>query len=147
MCRKLPPVDGVPASTCDPVSDSDCVWLVSVICADQHSLMVLCPKNVCLLSKICVIPRNPAPPPDPPSAAPPLRRTQNFALFSFSHLHFQSFLLSLGIFSCLFFSLRVSSRVFFTHSGVFSWNFGGVLVGRDLKCACSRPQVVLSTVK
>ena len=55
------------------------------------------------------------------------------AFFSFSHSHLHSFFLSLGIFSCLLFSLRVSSRVFFPLSGVFSWNFGGVLVGRDLK--------------
>ena len=51
----------------------------------------------------------------------------------------------------LFFSLWGSSRVFFSLSGcllvsfffsleVFSWNFGGVLVGRDLKCACLRPR-------
>ena len=32
---------------------------------------------------------------------------------------------------------------FFLSLGVFSWNFGGVLVGRDLKCACFRPQAVL----
>ena len=48
--------------------------------------------------------------------------------FSFSRLHVHSFLLSLGIFSCLFFSLRVSSRVFFPLSGgllvEFWWCFG-----------------------
>ena len=54
----------------------------------------------------------------------------------------------------LFFSLWGSSRVFFSlcgcllvsfflSLGVFSWNFGGVLVGRDLKCGCFRPQVVV----
>ena len=43
-----------------------------------------------------------------------------------------------GVFSCLFFSLWGSSRVFFSLSGVFSWNFGGVLVGRDPQmCAFS----------
>ena len=60
-----------------------------------------------------------------------------------------SFFLSLGVFSCLFFSLWGSSRVFFLSLwgifsclffslGVFSWNFGGVLVGRDPQmCAFS----------
>ena len=42
--------------------------------------------------------------------------------FTFSRSHFHSFFLSLGIFSCL---------------------FGGVLVGRFLKCACFRPRVVV----
>ena len=50
---------------------------------------------------------------------------QNFAFFSFSRPHFHFFLVS------SFISL-----------GVFSWNFGGVLVDRDLKCACFQPQAV-----
>ena len=51
-----------------------------------------------------------------------------------------SFFLSLGIFSSLF-SLSGCLLVSFSLSlGVFSWNFGGVLVGRDLKCACFRLQ-------
>ena len=54
----------------------------------------------------------------PPGWGPEGWGAQNFALFfSFSHSHFHSFFLSLGIFSCLFFSLRVSSRVFFPLSG------------------------------
>ena len=70
----------------------------------------------------------------PPSAGPP--KISRF-FFSFSHTHFHSFFF-------LSLSLGVSSRVFFSLSlGVFSWNFGGVLVGSDLKCACFRPQVVL----
>ena len=62
---------------------------------------------------------------------------QNFALFSplppsFSCLFslskdlLVSFFLSLGVFSCPFFSLWGSSRVFFLSLGVFSWNFDGV---------------------
>ena len=56
-------------------------------------------------------------PPGQASAGPP-----SALFFSFSRPHFHSFSLSLG---------------------VFSWNFGGVLVGRDLKCACFRLQAVL----
>ena len=58
----------------------------------------------------------------PPSTRPPLRRTtQNFALsFSLSRSHFQ-FFLSLGMFSCLFFSLRVVSSCVFL---VVFWSVG-----------------------
>ena len=45
----------------------------------------------------------------------------------------------------LFFSLRVSSRVFFLSLEVFTWNVGGVLVGRDLKCACFCPGLSCET--
>ena len=49
-----------------------------------------------------------------------------FLFFSHTHFHF-------------FFSLWGSSRVCLPLSlGVFSWNFGGVLVGRDLQCAVAR---------
>ena len=60
----------------------------------------------------------------PPPLRTALRRTaQNFALFfSLSRHKIHSFLPSLGVFSC---------------------NFGGVLVGRDLKCPCFRLQAVL----
>ena len=95
-----------------------CVLCVSVVCV---SVCVCC---VCW-SKICVLPRTPRPsagpplrrtppPPDRPSAGPPKISLFFFLLpppFSFF------FSLSLGIFSCLFFSLRVSSRVFFPLSG------------------------------
>ena len=56
---------------------------------------------------------------------------QNFALFSLSRHNFHFFFSLSG---CLLVS-------FFLSLGVFSWNFGGVLVGRDLKCACFRLQV------
>ena len=70
---------------------------------------------------------DPATPDRPPPDRPKISRL-SFLLPP----HFHSFFLSLGIFS--------SSRVLLPLSGVFSLNFGGVLVGRDLKC---RPQVVL----
>ena len=58
----------------------------------------------------------------------PLRTAQNFVLFFPLPAPFRSFSLSLGISSCLFFSLRVSSRVFFPLSGglfvEFWWCFG-----------------------
>ena len=94
-------------------------------CVCLLCVCLLCVSAVCVCvcwSKICVIPRTPRPsagplrrtplrqtppppPPDRPSAGPPLRRTaQNFALFFLLHPHFHSFFLSLGIFSCLFFS-------------------------------------------
>ena len=53
--------------------------------------------------------------------------------FSLSGDVLLSFCLSPDVFSCLF----------FLSLGIFSWNFGGVLVGRDLKCACFCPQAVL----
>ena len=65
------------------------------------------------------------------------------AFFSFSRSHFHSFFLSLEIFSSVFFYLSgcllvsfflswgVFSCLFFLSVVVFSWNFGGVLVGRD----------------
>ena len=66
------------------------------------------------------------------------------AFFSFSHPHFHSFFLSLGIFSCLFFSLRVSSRVFVPLSGGLLvecwWCFW--LVGSS-NVLVFRPQVVV----
>ena len=54
---------------------------------------------------------------------------RNFALFLPSPAPIFAQVLSLGVFSCLFFSLLGSSRVLFSLSGVscvFSWNFGGV---------------------
>ena len=83
--------------------------------------VLLC-VGVCCCVLLCVAGptlRRTPPPPDRPKFR---------ALFSFSHPHFHSFSLSLGIFSCLLFSLRVSSRVFFPLSGgllvEFWWCFG-----------------------
>ena len=45
--------------------------------------------------------------------------------------------------SRFFFLFSASIFILFVSLGIFSWNFGGVLVGRDLKCACFRPQAVL----
>ena len=80
------------------------------------------------------------------SAGPP--PAQNFALFfSFSRpLIFIYFFLSLGRSSRVFFSLSLSGCLlvsFFLSVEVFSWNFGGVLVGRDLRWACFRLRAVL----
>ena len=55
---------------------------------------------------------------------------QNFAFFFFLLPPPCSFFFSLS--GCLLVS-------FFLSPGVFSWNFGGVLVSWDLKCACFRP--------
>ncbi len=124
---------------------------VCCVCVSAVCVSAVCVSAVCVGPKICVIPRTPAPPPDPPpppnrpSAGPPSAGPPKISRFFF--------LLPLPIF-ILFFSLWGSSRVFFSLSGcllvsfflslgVFSWNFGGVLVGRDLKCACSRLQVVV----
>ena len=46
-------------------------------------------------------------------------------------------------FRAFFFLLPLHFYSFFLSLGIFSWNFGGVLVGWDLKCGCFRPQVVL----
>ena len=120
-----------------------CVLCVSAVCVSVVCVSV-CVSAVCVCC-VCVLVQNLRAPTDPA----PLRRTaQNVALFFPSPTPiFILFFLSLGIFSCLFFSLRVSSRVFFPLSGVFSWNFGGVLVGRDLnvlvfafRFLCGSPQ-------
>ena len=82
--------------------------------------------GVCVLSCVlscvllCVLRVLDRPPPDPPSAGPPLRRTARF------------------------FSPFPATIFMFSLSGVFSCLSGGVSVGRDLKCACFRPHVFLS---
>ena len=96
----------------------------------QLAQIVVCMCLLCVLVQdLRDPPHPPAPPPDPPSAGPPLRQTapppdrplrrtaQNFALF---------FPSPTPIF--IFFSLQVSSRVFFPLSGgllvEFWWCFG-----------------------
>ena len=115
-----------------------CVCLLCVL------LCLLCVSAVCVCcvclcwSKICVFPRTLRPSAPPPPDRPSTRTAQNFALFFPSPTSIFIFFFSLWGSSRVFFSLSGCLLVsFFLSLGVFSLNFGGVMIGRDLKCLFS----------
>ena len=81
----------------------------------KHWCALSCGVVVCCVCCVCLLCVCPRPPPPPQD-----------------HPKFRSFFPSPATIFILFLSL-----------GVFSWNFGGVLVGRHLTCTCFRPQVVV----